>query len=88
MHGFHVTLVLKNRNLKNFVIKILLGIIRFYQLAISPYLGQSNCRYTPTCSDYTRKALQKYGIRKGLWLSIKRISRCAPWGGHGYDPVP
>lgn len=51
-------------------------------------MGPSKCRYVPTCSEYAREALQKHGILKGLWLSIKRIARCAPWGGHGFDPVP
>lgn len=62
-------------------------LIRFYQLAISPWLG-SNCRFTPTCSHYGIEALKTHGIIKGIWLTIKRISRCHPWGGSGYDPVP
>jgi putative membrane protein insertion efficiency factor len=66
---------------------LLIGIIRFYQLAISPMLP-SACRYNPTCSQYSIDALKKHGILKGLWLSAKRIGRCHPWGGSGYDPVP
>ena len=62
-------------------------LIKLYQWIISPWLGQK-CRYTPTCSHYAVEALKKYGPLKGLWLAIKRISRCHPWGGHGYDPVP
>lgn len=62
-------------------------IIKIYQILISPILP-SSCRYTPTCSHYTLEALKKYGIFKGGWLGIKRISRCHPWGGSGYDPVP
>lgn len=62
-------------------------VIKLYQLIISPWLGKS-CRYTPTCSHYGVEALKKYGPVKGLWLTIKRIARCHPWGGHGYDPVP
>jgi len=62
-------------------------IIKLYQILISP-LFPSSCRYTPTCSHYTIGALKKYGIFKGGWLGIKRISRCHPWGGSGYDPVP
>ena len=61
--------------------------IRIYQLVLSPLLPAS-CRFTPTCSDYTLEALRKYGLIKGGWLGIKRIVRCNPWGGSGYDPVP
>ncbi len=64
-----------------------IGIIRLYQLVISPWLGPS-CRYTPTCSQYGIEALKKYGLIKGGWLTIKRIASCNPWGGHGHDPVP
>jgi hypothetical protein len=62
-------------------------LIRIYQLFISPLLGPK-CRYTPTCSHYGLQAFKKYGIFKGFWLTARRISRCHPWGGHGYDPVP
>ncbi|MBA2329981.1 MAG: membrane protein insertion efficiency factor YidD [Chitinophagaceae bacterium] len=62
-------------------------LIKFYQRAISPWLGAS-CRYTPTCSQYSLIAFKKYGLLKGFWLTIKRIGRCHPWGGTGYDPVP
>ncbi|HOZ77524.1 MAG TPA: membrane protein insertion efficiency factor YidD [Ferruginibacter sp.] len=62
-------------------------LIKLYQLVISPWLG-SKCRYTPSCSHYGIQALKKHGLFKGLWLTLKRISRCHPWGGHGYDPVP
>ena len=61
--------------------------IRFYQIAISPLLGPS-CRFTPTCSEYARQALMKHGPFKGLYLAIRRLLRCHPWGGSGYDPVP
>lgn len=67
--------------------KVMIWMIRWYQLYISP-LTPPSCRYTPTCSQYTLEAIQKYGPIKGVWLGIKRISRCHPWGGHGYDPVP
>jgi putative membrane protein insertion efficiency factor len=67
--------------------KLFILLIRFYQLSISPMLGQ-NCRYDPTCSQYAIEALKKYGVFKGGWLGIKRISSCHPWGGHGHDPVP
>jgi putative membrane protein insertion efficiency factor len=64
-----------------------IGLIKIYQLVISPLIGPS-CRYTPTCSQYGIEALKKYGLIKGLWLTIKRVARCNPWGGHGHDPVP
>ena len=66
---------------------LLLVPIRFYQIAISPLLGPS-CRFTPTCSEYARQAIVKYGPFKGLWLAVRRLLRCHPWGGSGYDPVP
>lgn len=62
-------------------------LIKFYQLVISPWMGPK-CRFTPTCSKYAEEALRKHGVFKGLWLAIKRIGRCHPWGGSGYDPVP
>jgi uncharacterized protein len=62
-------------------------LIRIYQLGISPLLGPK-CRFTPTCSNYALQAFRKYGPLKGFWLSVKRIARCHPWGGHGHDPVP
>ena len=62
-------------------------LIKIYQWLISPLLGPQ-CRFTPTCSHYALQAFQKYGLFKGFWLSVKRISRCHPWGGHGEDPVP
>ncbi|MCD9014050.1 membrane protein insertion efficiency factor YidD [Parachryseolinea silvisoli] len=61
--------------------------IRFYQLFISPLLG-SNCRHTPTCSQYAIEAIREWGVFKGLWLGLRRIARCHPWGTSGYDPVP
>ena len=62
-------------------------LIKLYQGTLSPLLGPK-CRFTPTCSQYAIEALKKHGVIKGLWLAIKRISKCHPWGGHGYDPVP
>jgi len=73
--------------LRKIVIAPFLLLIRFYQRCISPYLPNS-CRYTPTCSQYAVEALQKYGLFKGGWLAFRRILRCHPWGGSGYDPVP
>jgi len=66
--------------------KILILPIRFYQRCISP-LTPPSCRYYPTCSQYAIEAITKYGL-KGIWMAIKRILRCNPWGGSGYDPVP
>ena len=66
---------------------ILILPIRFYRKYISP-LTPPACRFTPTCSQYAIEALQKHGPIKGLYLAVRRILRCHPWGGHGYDPVP
>ncbi len=62
-------------------------LIRIYQKIISPLIGPK-CRFIPTCSNYAVEALKKYGVFKGSWLAIKRIAKCHPWGGSGYDPVP
>ncbi len=62
-------------------------LIRAYQLVLSPVLPVS-CRYTPTCSHYALDALAKHGAFRGCWLALRRIGRCHPWGGFGYDPVP
>lgn len=67
--------------------KLLILLIRFYQGAISPHFPPA-CRYTPTCSQYAVEAITRYGIFKGGLLALKRILRCHPWGGSGYDPVP
>lgn len=67
--------------------KIFILPIRFYQLCISPHLPAS-CRYTPTCSQYAVEAITKHGVLKGTALTLKRLAKCHPWGGHGYDPVP
>lgn len=61
--------------------------IVFYQRCISPFTPPS-CRFTPTCSEYARQAIVRHGPLKGLWLAVRRILRCHPWGGSGYDPVP
>lgn len=73
--------------LQKFINKIFILPIRLYQLLLSPLLPNA-CRYTPTCSQYAAEAIEKYGVLKGIWLGIRRISRCHPWGGSGYDPVP
>lgn len=62
-------------------------LIRIYQYTLSPFIGRQ-CRFTPTCSNYSIEAFRKHGPIKGIYLTIKRITRCHPWGGHGYDPVP
>jgi hypothetical protein len=62
--------------------------IRFYQYAISPLLGANKCRFQPTCSHYMVGAIEEWGVLRGVWMGLKRIGRCHPWGGHGYDPVP
>ena len=66
---------------------LFIGLIRFYQGAISPLLG-AKCRFTPTCSAYGLEAVRKHGPWKGGGLALKRILSCHPWGRHGYDPVP
>jgi putative membrane protein insertion efficiency factor len=66
---------------------LLLGLIRAYQLTLSPWLGRT-CRYDPTCSQYAAEAIARFGCARGLWLAAKRLGRCHPWGRSGYDPVP
>ena len=66
---------------------LLILFVRIYQRFISP-LTPPSCRFTPTCSQYALEALRKYGPLKGSWLALKRLLRCHPWGGSGYDPVP
>jgi hypothetical protein len=65
----------------------LLGIVWFYRFAISPLIG-ANCRFEPSCSTYALQALRRYGGIRGGWLVLRRMGRCHPWGGSGYDPVP
>ena len=77
----------KKFGLKNILTIPFILLVRFYQLAISPYTP-STCRYTPTCSEYAKQSLVKHGLIKGSFISIKRIIKCNPWGGNGYDPVP
>ena len=67
--------------------RLLHWLIRFYQIAISPLIGP-RCRYIPTCSQYSLEAIHAHGALKGGWFATKRICRCHPWGGFGYDPVP
>jgi putative membrane protein insertion efficiency factor len=72
--------------LKKYINAPFLLLISFYQYAISPLLPNA-CRFTPTCSQYGKEAIVKYGILKGGAMAIKRVLRCNPWGGHGHDPV-
>jgi putative membrane protein insertion efficiency factor len=62
-------------------------LIWLYQKSVSSFLP-SSCRYSPTCSHYSEEAIQRHGVIKGSWLGLKRLARCRPWGGRGYDPVP
>ena len=64
----------------------MIGLINFYKYLISPLLG-NNCRFLPTCSEYTKEAIIEFGIIKGITLSFRRISKCHPWGKSGHDPI-
>ncbi len=72
-------------NLGEFIRKLLIAMVRFYQRALSPLLG-SNCRFSPSCSQYTIEAIEKYGAIRGIWKGVKRIARCHPFSTGGYDP--
>jgi len=76
-----------SRQIKNIGINIVLFPIYFYKYCISP-LKPASCRYSPTCSEYALQSVKKYGPFKGGYLAVRRIFRCHPWGGHGFDPVP
>ena len=73
--------------MRSIVIFPFIIVIKFYQFFISPFLGL-NCRFNPTCSNYSINSLKKHGLIVGLYYSILRISKCHPWGGSGDDPVP
>ena len=73
--------------MQKIVTSFLIALVRAYQIALSPYLG-NQCRFTPTCSYYAIQALQTHGAFKGFWLTIKRLSKCHPWHAGGYDSVP
>jgi len=73
--------------MKKLFAQIILLPVYFYRCCISPLMPAS-CRYTPTCSEYAVEAIKKHGALRGSWMAIKRIARCHPWGGHGFDPVP
>ncbi|MBU2914899.1 MULTISPECIES: membrane protein insertion efficiency factor YidD [Reichenbachiella] len=73
--------------MKKFLKKIAIFPILIYQYSISP-MFPSSCRYSPTCSQYMKEAIMKHGVWRGVRLGLKRIGKCHPWGGSGYDPVP
>ena len=73
--------------LKSLLVKLLTAPILFYQRCISP-LTPPSCRFTPTCSQYALEAIRKHGPLRGTYLAVRRLLRCHPWGGYGYDPVP
>lgn len=81
------TRVRVNATLRKVLIFPFVVLIRFYQVCISPYKPPT-CRFTPTCSEYALQAFRKWGPFKGLYLTVRRLLRCHPWGGSGYDPVP
>ena len=73
--------------LSNFVKFIFLSLIKLYQILLSPFFGKQ-CRFEPSCSNYSKEAIDKHGSFKGLILTIKRLFKCHPWGASGHDPVP
>jgi len=66
----------------------LLAAIRAYKVFVSPYLAAGSCRFTPSCADYASQAIAVHGALRGSWLAARRLARCRPWGGHGFDPIP
>ena len=72
-------------SIQGFPARLLIGIVRLYQLLVSPWLGPV-CRFEPSCSQYMIQAVEKYGFVRGAWKGVRRIARCHPFGGRGYDP--
>ena len=72
--------------MKNVGAKCIIYLIDIYKYLLSPLLG-NNCRFLPTCSEYTKDSILKFGLFKGCWLGLKRILKCHPWGKGGYDPI-
>ena len=66
--------------------RFLVALIRLYQITLSPFF-RGSCRHVPSCSEYAREAIERHGLR-GVWMAMKRLSRCRPFGSHGFDPVP
>jgi putative membrane protein insertion efficiency factor len=65
-----------------------IALIRIYQYVIAPVVSRGACRFAPSCSEYAREAIERHGVATGGWLAVRRLLRCHPWGGSGYDPVP
>ena len=88
MSGFRII----GKMLEKLARGLVLALLYFYRYLLSPALHAlapgSGCRFYPTCSDYALEAVQKHGPIRGIWLAIKRLARCHPWGGQGFDPVP
>ena len=72
--------------IKKICTKFIINLINIYKYLISPLLG-NNCRFLPTCSEYTKESIIKFGLLHGVWLGLKRIVKCHPWGKGGYDPI-
>ena len=72
--------------IKNICTEFVINLINIYKYLISPLLG-NNCRFLPTCSEYTKESIIKFGLFRGVWLGLKRIVKCHPWGKGGYDPI-
>ena len=85
--GLQVQPATRDSQLVNMFKKLFILPLRFYQYAISPLLGP-NCRFTPTCSHYMIQAIEEWGVFKGIYMGIKRLLKCHPWGPSGHDPVP
>ena len=83
MSALYPAMLCSNTRMK----KVLIKLVRAYQLLISPVLG-NNCRFYPSCSAYTIEAMEKWGAFRGIWMGLKRIGRCHPWHEGGVDPVP
>jgi len=67
--------------------KVLIALIRLYQLTLSPFLGGA-CRFVPSCSAYAHEAIERHGAARGSWLALRRLAKCHPFGSSGFDPVP